>query len=137
VRVALIAAAALIGAGWDPGAQADTLEGALAIAYRDHPKLNSQRAATRATDEGVAIARAGPRARVIAAEANRTDVAQVEARLAAARAALYAAQSQYLTSRASYLAAVGVEPGRLAWPRDCSPCVAVPPRGARRLDRSR
>jgi outer membrane protein TolC len=170
VRVVLIAAAALMGAAWDRGALADTLEGALAIAYRDHPKLNSQRAATRAADEGVGIARSGHRARVtatlpagdealvelhrnnlnelkttlqqtrdrfMAGEATRTDVAQVEASLAAARASFYAAQSQYITSSANYLAAIGVEPGRLAWPRDCSPCVAVPRHGARRLDRSR
>jgi outer membrane protein len=42
-------------------AVADTLEGALALAYQNNPQLNSQRAATRATDEGVAVALSGSR----------------------------------------------------------------------------
>ncbi len=168
--MALIAGVALAGTALDRGALADTLEGALAVAYRDHPKLNSQRAATRAADEGVSISRAGyrPRAtatlragdeafvelqrnnvnalkttlrqtrdRFMAGEITRADVAQAEGSLAAARASLYAAQSQYLTSKASYLQAIGVEPGKLAWPRDCSPCMAIPPHGGRTPDRPR
>jgi outer membrane protein len=42
-------------------ASADTLEGSLALAYRNNPQLNSQRAATRATDESVGIALSGYR----------------------------------------------------------------------------
>ncbi len=58
-RVALLAATALtVTAG---AASADTLEGALALAYRNNPQINSQRAATRATDEGVGIALSGYR----------------------------------------------------------------------------
>jgi outer membrane protein len=42
-------------------AAADTLEGALALAYRNNPQINAQRAATRAVDENVPIALAGTR----------------------------------------------------------------------------
>jgi outer membrane protein len=45
-------------------AMSDTLEGALAQAYQNNPSLNSQRAALRATDEGVPIALSGYRPRV-------------------------------------------------------------------------
>ena len=70
VRVALIAtttltAAALAGAPMHR-AMADTLEGALAIAYQNNPQINSQRAATRATDEGVGVALSGYRPQVSA-----------------------------------------------------------------------
>ena len=41
--------------------QADTLEGALVLAYVNNPSLNSQRASVRATDEGVPQALAGYR----------------------------------------------------------------------------
>src|SRR5688572_32673628 len=44
----------------------DTLEGALAQAYQNNPSLNAQRAALRATDEGVGIALSGYRPRVTA-----------------------------------------------------------------------
>ncbi|MEN3231748.1 TolC family outer membrane protein [Methylorubrum rhodesianum] len=43
------------------GARAETLEGALARAYRANPELNAARAGLRATDEEVAQARAGYR----------------------------------------------------------------------------
>lgn len=43
---------------------ADTLEGALALAYQNNPQINSERAATRATDEGVGIALSGYRPRL-------------------------------------------------------------------------
>ena len=59
-RVALIATTALTGAAMH-GAFADTLEGALALAYQNNPQINSQRAATRATDEGVGAALSGYR----------------------------------------------------------------------------
>jgi outer membrane protein len=70
VRVALIAAttltaAALAGAPMRR-AMADTLEGALALAYQNNPQINSQRAATRATDEGVGVALSGYRPQVSA-----------------------------------------------------------------------
>src|SRR6266404_2303537 len=45
-------------------ANAETLESALAQAYRNNPTLNAQRAALRATDEGVPQALAGYRPRV-------------------------------------------------------------------------
>jgi hypothetical protein len=57
------------------------------------------------------------RGRVLAGEANRTDLAQVEARLAAARSSLYAAQAQYAADRASYLAIIGVSPAELGHKR--------------------
>ena len=47
-------------------------------------------------------------------EVTRTDVAQSESRLAAARAAMLTAESNYTTSRATYRQVIGVEPGRLA-----------------------
>lgn len=47
-------------------------------------------------------------------ELTRTDVAQSEARLAAARATALNAQSNYVTSRSTYRQVVGVEPGNLA-----------------------
>jgi outer membrane protein len=46
-------------------------------------------------------------------EVTRTDVAQSESRLAAARAQLLTAESNYTTSRATYRQVIGVEPGRL------------------------
>src|SRR6185369_11626506 len=47
-------------------AQADTLEGALVLAYQNNPSLNAQRATVRAIDEGVPQALAGYRPRVTA-----------------------------------------------------------------------
>ena len=47
-------------------------------------------------------------------EVTRTDVAQAESRLAAGRSALLGAQSNYITSRATYRRVIGVEPGKLA-----------------------
>jgi outer membrane protein len=64
-RVALIAALALTGGSWH-GASADTLEGALALAYQNNPQLNAQRAGTRATDENVGIALSGDRPKITA-----------------------------------------------------------------------
>ena len=61
----MIVASALVGAPWSRAA-ADTLEGALALAYQNNPQLNSQRAATRATDEGVGIALSGYRPKIAA-----------------------------------------------------------------------
>jgi outer membrane protein len=61
----LIATTALTGAMM-PGAFADTMEGALALAYRNNPQINAQRAATRATDEGVGVALSGYRPQVSA-----------------------------------------------------------------------
>jgi outer membrane protein len=63
-RVALIATTALSCAvmlGAMHGAIADTLEGALALAYQNNPQINAQRAATRATDESVGVALSGYR----------------------------------------------------------------------------
>jgi outer membrane protein len=61
--LALIATTALTGLR---PAFADTLEGALVQAYQNNPQLNAQRAAARATDEGVAIALGGYRPKVSA-----------------------------------------------------------------------
>jgi outer membrane protein len=47
-------------------------------------------------------------------EVTRTDVAQSESRLAAARASMLTAESNYTTSRSTYRQVVGVEPGTLA-----------------------
>jgi outer membrane protein len=46
------------------GVGADTLPGALVLAYQTNPQLNAQRAATRATDENVPTALSGYRPRV-------------------------------------------------------------------------
>jgi outer membrane protein len=54
------------------------------------------------------------RARFEVGEITRTDVAQSEARLAAARAQLSSAQAQLAISRANYAAIVGQNPGELA-----------------------
>ena len=58
--VALAVGAAYLLTLWLP-ARADTLPGALAQAYACNPVLNAQRAALRATDEGVGIALSGYR----------------------------------------------------------------------------
>src|SRR5262249_36662657 len=47
-------------------------------------------------------------------EVTRTAVAQSESRLAAGRAQVLQAQSNYVTSRAQYRQTIGVEPGKLA-----------------------
>ena len=46
------------------GLHADTLPGALVLAYQNNPQLNAQRAAVRVTDEQVPIALSGYRPRV-------------------------------------------------------------------------
>jgi outer membrane protein len=224
-RVALIATTALTGAAM-PGAIADTLEGALALAYQNNPQINSQRAATRAVDESVGVALSGYRPQVsataqigeqyldtlargtfggntrsvgtiatpsyglttkqtlfngfqtasrtrlaegqvfsqretlrtteqtillnaataymnllrdaallelqrnnvkvleatlrqtrdrfTAGEVTRTDLAQAESSLAAGRSSLHAADSNYITSKSTYIQVIGVEPGKLA-----------------------
>jgi outer membrane protein len=47
-------------------------------------------------------------------EVTRTDVAQAESRLAAGRAQVLSAESNYITSRANYRQTIGVDPGKLA-----------------------
>ena len=47
-------------------------------------------------------------------EVTRTDVAQAESRLAAGRAQVLTAESNYITSRANYRQIIGVDPGKLA-----------------------
>ena len=59
--IALAIAVALCGIADSPTAFADTLPGALAQAYVNNPTINAQRAALRATDEGVPIALSGYR----------------------------------------------------------------------------
>jgi len=58
---ALLCAASPLALG---AARADTLEGALVLAYQNNPSLNAQRAGTRATDENVPQALAGYRPKV-------------------------------------------------------------------------
>ncbi|MBS9476140.1 TolC family outer membrane protein [Ancylobacter radicis] len=62
-RIVAFAAVAFFSAS-SLSAHAQTLEQALAAAYKNNPTLNSQRAATRATDEYVPIALAGYRPQV-------------------------------------------------------------------------
>lgn len=57
-------AAVIFGMGFSLPAHAQTLEQALVAAYRNNPTLNSQRAATRATDEYVPIALSGYRPQI-------------------------------------------------------------------------
>jgi len=53
------------------------------------------------------------RDRFSAGEVTRTDVAQAESRLAGGRSQLLTAESNYVTSRATYRQVIGVEPGKL------------------------
>jgi outer membrane protein len=53
------------------------------------------------------------RDRLSVGEVTRTDVAQAESRLAAGRSSLLGAQSNYVTSTASYQRVIGVAPGKL------------------------
>jgi len=64
VRWTVCAAAIAAACGFACVAQAETLQSALALAYRSNPTLNAQRAALRAVDEGVPQALAGYRPRV-------------------------------------------------------------------------
>src|SRR5580704_19260803 len=64
-RGALMATMALTGVAMHR-AWADTLEQALALAYQNNPQINSQRAATRAADEGVGVALSGYRPQLAA-----------------------------------------------------------------------
>jgi outer membrane protein len=60
-------AAIALACGWELGtATADTLEGALQLAYQNNPQLNAQRAIVRQTDEGVPQALAGYRPQISA-----------------------------------------------------------------------
>ncbi|KZC01458.1 outer membrane protein [Methylobacterium sp. PvP062] len=63
-RALAVALAALAAAAGSP--RAETLEGSLGRAYRANPELNATRAGLRATDEEVAMARAGYRPTVAA-----------------------------------------------------------------------
>src|SRR5436305_11308277 len=47
-------------------------------------------------------------------EVTRTDVAQAESRLAAGRSSMLGAESNYVTSKATYRQVIGVEAGRLS-----------------------
>ena len=64
VRWAVCAAFIACATALASAAQAETLESALALAYRNNPTLNAQRAALRAIDEGVPQALAGYRPRI-------------------------------------------------------------------------
>ena len=60
-RSAIISAAVVVTGGWLSPAAAETIEAALARAYRNNPQLNAQRAIVRQTDEGVPQALSGYR----------------------------------------------------------------------------
>jgi outer membrane protein len=60
-RSAIISAAVVMTGGWLSPASAETIEAALARAYRNNPQLNAQRAIVRQTDEGVPQALSGYR----------------------------------------------------------------------------
>jgi outer membrane protein len=60
VRIALAIAAAVFAESFAP-ARADTIDQALALAYDNNPALNAQRAATRAVDENVPLAKSALR----------------------------------------------------------------------------
>jgi outer membrane protein len=65
IRAAVIAACATLALAWPAApAAAETLAGALALAYRNNPQLNAQRAIVRQTDENVPQALSGYRPRV-------------------------------------------------------------------------
>lgn len=64
VRAWLIAACVLAGFLMPTSGQADSIFDAMAQAYDNNPDLNAARAALRATDEGVAIAKSGYRPRL-------------------------------------------------------------------------
>src|SRR5437870_3835352 len=64
VRWTVCAAAIAVVLASSRPAGAETLESALAQAYRNNPTLNAQRALLRATDEGVPQALAGYRPRI-------------------------------------------------------------------------
>src|SRR5258708_4236587 len=127
-RVALIATTALTAAAMHR-AHADTLDGALALAYQNNPQINSQRAATNYMNllrdaallelqrNNVKVLEATlrqTRDRFTAGEVTRTDLAQAESSLAAGRSSLHAAESNFVTSKSAYVQVVGVEPGKLA-----------------------
>ena len=97
-RMALIASTALGGVAMQ-SASADTLEGALALAYKNNPQVNSQRAATRATDEGVGIALSGYRPQVAATAAVGEQYLDTLTRGAAPLRGTIATQSYGLTSK--------------------------------------
>src|SRR6478752_480415 len=67
VRWAVCAAVVVAACGFTREAEAETLDSALALAYRNNPTLNAQRAALRAIDEGVPQALGGYRPRVTGA----------------------------------------------------------------------
>src|SRR6201999_3837194 len=60
-RSTIISAAVVMTGGWLSPATAETIEAALARAYRNNPQLNAQRAIVRQTDEGVPQALSGYR----------------------------------------------------------------------------
>ena len=64
-KIATAVLAIAVGCGILPfSAKAETIRSAMAYAYAGNPELNSQRAATRAADEGVPLARTGLRPKV-------------------------------------------------------------------------
>jgi outer membrane protein len=96
--MALIASTALGGVAMQ-SASADTLEGALALAYKNNPQVNSQRAATRATDEGVGIALSGYRPQVAATAAVGEQYLDTLSRPNVRQTGSVATQSYGLTSK--------------------------------------
>ena len=119
----LAAAIVLVGAALDR-AGAESARNPGARAHRNDPVRNSPPAPFFASGALLDLQRDNvsqltaalreTRSRVMAGEASRTDLAEVEARLAAARSSLLAAQAQYAADKASYLAIIGVPPTEVA-----------------------
>jgi hypothetical protein len=115
----LAAAIALAGAALDRAA-AESLQDGAARAHRHGGARNVAPASFFPTEVFVGLEQDNvtqlsatlreTRRRVLDGAATRTDLAEVAARLAAARSALHAAEAQYAADRASYLAIVGVSP---------------------------
>jgi hypothetical protein len=135
---ALVAAIVLAGFALE-GAAARSLRGRAACAHRNDVACDFSGAAVFPAGARLELQRDNERdnvsdlnailrethRRLLAGEASRTDVAEVEARLAAARSSLYAAQAQYAAARARYLAIIGVSPAEFTRKR-------IPARAKRR-----
>jgi hypothetical protein len=119
----LVATLALAGATWDRAA-AESLQNPPARAHRNDAVRDTPPAPFFPTGAVLELQRDNvsrltanlreTRSRLAAGEASRTDLAEVEARLAAARSSLLAAQAQYSADKASYLAIIGASPAEPA-----------------------
>jgi outer membrane efflux protein len=123
IAPAFLVALALAGVPLDR-ATADSLHSPAARAHRDDAVRGLPRAALFPSGALLELQRDNvsqltatlheTRSRVLAGEVTRADLAEVEARLAAARSSLLAAQAQYAADKASYLAIIGASPAEPA-----------------------